>query len=121
MNRGIIVRIFICIAVFGFCLYSHIDKQNQLTKLRIQLPAVAKEVSSIQEENTRLQYKIDQFEDPTCLMQLARAEAYSHLKHPLYKEVVTINRGKPLEGADPDKKESEVVRFSPRVVVGVKH
>lgn len=86
-------RILLCIFSFGVFLYSYIDKQNQVTKLRISVPEVALQVKSLKEENTRLQYLIEQFENPAHLMELARGEEYHHLKHPLVKEVLACPQG----------------------------
>lgn len=93
MNKGLLIRIVICIFSFGFLLYSYIDKQNNLTELRILIPGLVKEIKTIREENTRLQYEIDQFENPGHLMELARHSQFSHLKHPFIKDVLTVNEG----------------------------
>lgn len=119
MKQGVTIRILICIVVLGFCLYSHIDKQNSLTHLRIELPALSKEVKAMRAENARLQYEIDQFEDPSELLGLARAEAFSHLKHPLYREVLTLNEGICFNKVS--EEESSAPAALPRnVVIGVK-
>jgi hypothetical protein len=76
--------------VFGLCLYSYLDTQNQLTHLKICLPEVEKEMLLIREENQRLAYQIDQFENPTHLIELAHYPEYAHLKHPLIKEILTV-------------------------------
>src|SRR5438045_707399 len=83
-------RIFICILGAGVLLYAYIDKQNELTELRLQIPQLAKEVKSIQEENTRLQYEIDRFESPIHLMELSRKPEFGHLKHPYLSDIITL-------------------------------
>lgn len=93
MNKGLTLRLLTCILAFGICLYSYIDKQNELTRLRIHIPGMSKDLKAIQEENTRLQYEIDTFENPQHLMELTRLGEYSHLKHPLAKEIVTCESG----------------------------
>ncbi len=74
----------------GLCLYSFIDMQNEVTEFRIRLPQLAKEIKAVEEENDRLRYEIEQFENPQHLMQLARRPEFSHLKHPLLKEILTV-------------------------------
>lgn len=87
---GILFKLGICLSVFGFCLYSYLNTQNQLTRLKICLPEVEKEIKLIQEENRRLAYELDQFENPAHLIELAHRPEYAHLKHPLLKEILTV-------------------------------
>lgn len=88
--KGLLLRLGFCLSVFGFCLYSYLETQNQLTHLKIRLPDVEKEVKLIQEENRRLAYEIDQFESPAHLIELAHHPEFAHLKHPLLKEILTV-------------------------------
>lgn len=88
--RSLLFRLGICLGVFGLCLYSYLDAQNQVTHLKIRLPEVEKEMKLIQEENRRLAYQIDQFESPAHLIELAHYPEYAHLKHPLIKEILTV-------------------------------
>ena len=66
-SRGVLLRILLCIAVFGVLLYSYVDRQNDVTRLRLEIPQLAKEIKDLSEENTRLQYEIDLFESPQNL------------------------------------------------------
>ena len=88
--RSLLFRLGLCIAVFGFCLYSYLERQNELTQLKIQLPETEREISLIREENRRLSYEIDRFQSPSHLIELAHRPEFSHLKHPLLKEVLTV-------------------------------
>ncbi len=88
--KGLLLRIGVCLGVFGFCLYSYLERQNELTQLKIRLPEIEKEIKLIQEENRRLTYEIDQFESPSHLIELAHYPEYAHLKHPLLKEIITV-------------------------------
>lgn len=97
MVKEISLQVAFCLVALGLSLYSFIDQQNDVTELRMQLPALSKELKTIQEENMRLQYQIDQFENPQHLMDLARQNEFSHLKHPLSKEIVTLEQGLALE------------------------
>lgn len=87
---GVLLKLGVCLSVFGLCLYSYLDTQNQVTQLKIQLPEVEKEIQLIQEENRRLSYQIEQFESPAHLIELAHHPEYAHLKHPLLKEILTV-------------------------------
>lgn len=89
MNH-ILLRLGVCLLVFGFCLYSYLETQNQLTALKIKIPEIDRELSFIREENRRLSYEVDQFQSPSHLIELARHPEFSHLKHPVLKEVLTV-------------------------------
>jgi hypothetical protein len=90
------IRLMICILAAAFTLYLYIEKQNELTELRLYLPVLGKEVKRIQEENTRLTYEIDRFESPIHLMELARKPEFSHLKYGFVKDVVILPEPPPL-------------------------
>jgi cell division protein FtsL len=90
MNFGVFFRLISCILFLVFFLYAYISKQNTITRLRLEIPQIAKKVESVKAENTRLQFEIDQFENPLNLMEIARRPEYRHLKHPLLNEIVTI-------------------------------
>lgn len=93
MNGKWSIRFALCLAAIGFSLYGHIEKQNQITSLRIQLPENVRALKSLQEDNTRLRYEIEQFESPEHLIELARHQEYSHLHHPLVKDVLNMPQG----------------------------
>lgn len=86
----LLARLGICIGVLGACFYSYLNLQNALTHLKIQIPQKEREIQLIREENSRLAYEIGQFESPNHLIELASRPEYSHLKHPVLKEVLTV-------------------------------
>ena len=90
---GTLFRIFVCIFWAGLLLYNLVSHQNALTTLRLEIPPLAKEARKIQEDNARLEYEIDRFENPIHLMQLQRQPEYSHLKHPLTKDIIILPAG----------------------------
>lgn len=90
----LLVRIFVCIVGVGLLLYAYIDKQNALTELRLQIPQIAKEVKSIQDENHRLEYEIDRFESPIHLMELSRKPEFGHFKYPYSRDIISLPRKK---------------------------
>ena len=83
-------QLFIGIAIVAFSLYAYIEKHNQLTALRIEVPILTKKLKSVEEENTRLQYEIEKFENPLNLMQLARKPQFGHLKHPYTNDIIQL-------------------------------
>jgi hypothetical protein len=64
-----------------------VDKKIEFMGLRLHIPLVIKELRSIQEENNRLQYEIERFENPSHLMELARKPEFGHLQHPLLQDI----------------------------------
>jgi len=120
MNKPLLLRLLACMFGFSFFLYSYLNKQNELTQLRIQLPLFAKEIKAAEEENTRLKYEIDQFENPEHLIELARRNEFSHLKYPLAKEIVTLQEGLALSLPEQEKEE-RLVSFKPQVILGAGH
>lgn len=88
--RNLLLKLGFCLSVFAFCLYSYLNMQNEVTQLKIRLPAVEKEIRLIQEENRHLSYEIEQFENPAHLIELIHHPEYAHLKHPLMKEILTV-------------------------------
>jgi len=117
MNKGILYRILACIFGLGVCLYSYVDKQNEVTRLRLEIPLIAKQIKDIREENTRLQYEIDQFENPQHLMELARNHEYSHLKHPFARDIVTVQEGLTLGAPSEDR--SDIGQIRPKVTLAI--
>ena len=90
MNTGVFIRVFLCILTVGVFLYAFINKQNRITKLRLQIPVVSCELQAVQQENIRLQFEIDQFENPAYLMELSRLPQFRHLKYPFVNEIITV-------------------------------
>ena len=122
MKMGAFAKFFFCIFLFGVSLYSYIDMQNSVTALRIRIPALAQVVKNIEEENVRLQYEIDEFENPLHLIQLARQYKLDHLKHPLVCDVVHLKEGIALQPAPHVQEEVFHVK-QPRITLalGAKH
>lgn len=84
------MRLLVCILTASVMLLAYIEKQNDLTELRLAIPALAKELKSIQDENIRLKYEIERFESPSHLMELARKPEFSYLKFPYLSEEIII-------------------------------
>lgn len=87
---GLLLRLGLCLSVSGLFLYSYLEKQNELTELKILLPQIEKDVNLIREENRRLAYEVDRFENPAHLIEIAHYPEYGHLRHPLLKEILTV-------------------------------
>lgn len=90
MQMHVLTRIGFCLLIFGACLFSYLDKRNELTQRRMRLPALQKEVATLREQVKRLQYEVERFESPNHLMELARLPQYGHLKHPFIRDILTV-------------------------------
>jgi hypothetical protein len=119
-NQGPLIRILVCIGAFGIFLYSYVDTQNDVTKRRLEIPVLAKEIKDMKEANTRLQYEIDLFESPEHLMELARHSEYSHLKQPMLKEILTMQEGLALEVSSEETEEKTSARPKLKFAIGAK-
>ncbi len=95
-NIHLYVRLLICIMGAGLALYFTIEKQNELTELRLMIPVLSKEVRHIQEDNTRLQYEIEYYESPIHMMELVRKPEFSHLKFPSLQDVILLPEREPI-------------------------
>jgi len=93
MTLPTLIRLLLCIFLFGGSLFLYLSQGNALTELRIELPDLWEELAQLEEQNARLSYEIDQLESPARLMQLARQPEFSHLVHPLLDEVVVLPKG----------------------------
>ncbi len=120
-HTGSLFRIFLCIGVGGALLYSYVDKQNAVTRRRLQIPVLAKEIKDLKEENTRMQYEIDLFESPQHLMELARHSEFSHLKHPMLKEIVTMPQGLALQVSSEEEQHRVATPPKLKFAIGAKH
>ena len=89
-KKAFILQIFLCFIVLGISLIAYLEKQNDLTDLRLYVPRLVLEIKGIQEENAQLKYQIQQFESPDHLIKMAAAAEFSHLKHPLGKEILVL-------------------------------
>jgi hypothetical protein len=90
MRKIFFVQVLVCAFSCGGVLYAYVQKQNDLIKVRIELPKLAREVRLLEELNSRLRYEIERFENPRHLMNLAKRPEFSHLKHPLIGEIFVL-------------------------------
>lgn len=97
MTKYLFIKLILCVSVVGFSLIVYIDHLNKVTKLRLVIPDLAKEIKDLQEENHRLRYEIDIFESPLHLMELTRQAEFSHLKYPYNNQIHNLPLGKPVQ------------------------
>lgn len=92
MNIRLFIKIFLCLFIFGLMLYRYLDRQNTITELRLQIPALEINLSSLLEENVDLQFIIDHFESPENLMELLNLPDYSYLKYIQENEIIDLSK-----------------------------
>ncbi|MGC1878984.1 MAG: hypothetical protein WA347_02430 [Rhabdochlamydiaceae bacterium] len=119
-NKGPLIRILVCIVACGGFLYSYVDTQNSITRLRLEIPVLANKIKELKEENIHLQYEIDLFESPQHLMELTRHSEFSHLKYPMLKEIVTMQEGLALQVSSDELEERVTARPKVKFAIGAK-
>jgi hypothetical protein len=92
------LKIIASITLASATIYMHIQKQNQLTSLRMKIPLLIKELKEIQEENRLLRYAIAADTNPGRLQQVLRTPDYSHLKYARENQLLILPEGKILPG-----------------------
>lgn len=90
MKLGRLFRCILCIIAMGYFQYVYLQRQHEVTKLRIEIPRLSANVKKAKEENLHLRFLVDQFENPQYLGKIARDKRFSHLKYPLLSEIITI-------------------------------
>ena len=104
MKKIFFVQVLVCAFSCGGVLYAYVRHQNDVTKVRIELPRLTREVRQLEEQNSRLRYEIERFENPKHLMELAKRPEFSHLKHPLIGEIFVLQIKEDLQEAKEESK-----------------
>ncbi len=92
--RSVLLRVLFCVFMAGATLYAFIERQNRMTKMRLEIPILEKEVRMFKEESRRLKYEIEMFENPVHLIELLQKPEFGHLKHPHIDEVTIIDESR---------------------------
>ncbi len=90
LSLSISVRILLCIAIAVGFVYAYIEKQNELTEVRLLIPSINKELKGLRESNARLRFAIISFENPANLLELSKKPELSYLKFPNASDVTVI-------------------------------
>lgn len=97
MSKGLLIRLLICVFILGGFLYTYIDRQNDLTELKMEIPKLAKSLKQLEEENAHLSLEIERLESPDRLIKLLRQKDYSHLRYPYVDEIFKVDRESSME------------------------
>lgn len=109
-----LVRVLICLLVLGLGMYFYIDKINEQTQLRMQIPKLEKELEELAQKNIQLGYQLEHFNNPQHLHKLAQRPEYSHLKFPFMEEVMVVS-SKVAKRDEKIYEEMELVKSSAKV------
>jgi hypothetical protein len=120
MKNVLVIKVLISAFSLSGVLYAYLEQHNDLTKLRIRIPEIAKEVHFVEEENVRLRLEIDRFENPKHLMELAKRPEYRHLKHPIIDDILVVAPGRPLEPREEIENSHKASGVWPGVVIGAR-
>ncbi|WP_201456812.1 hypothetical protein [Chlamydia sp. 17-3921] len=82
MNKSRFLRLFCCFFCFGCLLYNYINKQNMITKLRLDIPSLWTNLRTLEQENVALNFLINKIERPDHLMEIADLPEYQYLEYP---------------------------------------
>lgn len=85
-----LVRLGVCVAVFGWALFSYLDEHHTLAQVKVQLPALEKRLAVIREENRLMRCELEELENPSRLIELVHRPEFGYLKHPLLREILTV-------------------------------
>lgn len=80
--------LFFCLLTVAILLVVYISFCNQLSQMQMEIPQIGRVVKRLEEDNNRLQYEIECFENSLHLLELLRQPEYSHLKMPYRNEVI---------------------------------
>jgi hypothetical protein len=91
---GFFLRILICIVIFGLAQFAYVARHNALTEKRLLIPILEQKLQKIIEENERLSFEKESFENPIHLLELLQRPQYKHLKHPQLNDIIIIKENK---------------------------
>lgn len=120
MRNLILVKVALCLFSSSGVLYAYLQQQNELTRLKIEIPKLAKEVRILDEINTRLHYEIEQFENPEHLLMVAKRPEFGHLKYPVMGDILVMNSSKESIPETQEEKLESLILPSPQIILGTR-
>ncbi len=94
---GIFVRIITCIIFLCLLVYSYIDKQNDVTERRLEIPTISREIRELEGATSKLHYEVERFESPVHLIELSRKPEFGHLKNLYLEDILQLPEGNALQ------------------------
>ena len=90
MNRYRFWRLFTCLSLLCCALSRYIDKQNDLTKLRLEIPCLWAQLRRVEQENVSLHFLLEKLENPEHLLQIASLPEYQYLEYPSEEKISVL-------------------------------
>lgn len=75
-------RVLFSFTLFGAALFSYVDRENSLTKARLELFPIAKEIKELEESNAAHSFELAEIYAPHHLLELAMDPEFGHLTAP---------------------------------------
>jgi hypothetical protein len=88
-----------------------------VTAQRIRIPQLVQEIKALDEQNVKLRYEIEIFENPLHLLAISHFFGLDHLKHPLLCDENHLKEGKALY-LEPLKQPELFYVKQPRITLG---
>lgn len=85
------IRLLMLITISCLFLYAFLEQKNRLMQLQLEIPKLEKELKLLVEENRRMSYEIERFENPKNLLELSRKPRFRHLKQPALSATEVIH------------------------------
>lgn len=85
--RALFARLGICICLFGAFLVRHVQRQNDLTRLRLEIPQIAMQARDLQERALQLREEVGKHLAPKALLDQLDRGLFDHLSVPLPQQI----------------------------------
>ncbi len=80
--KGLLWRSGACILLLGAFLLHHVERQNELTRLRLEIPQIDMQWRALQERALQLRGKVLSRQTPRALLAQLQKPEFAHLKNP---------------------------------------
>lgn len=80
-------RLIACVLALAFSLYAYIDLHNAVTRLRVDIPRLKRQVREWEERNTALSFQLSRYESPAFLTQRLQDPRFGHLHFPSEQDI----------------------------------
>ncbi|WP_213318474.1 hypothetical protein [Chlamydiifrater volucris] len=93
MHKLLFFRLAACCLFSAILMYSYVNKQNEITKVRLAIPRTSADLRELEEENVSLSFIIERYESSENLMEIASLPEYEGLHYPTIDSLVFLDAG----------------------------
>lgn len=79
---GLLWRASACIVLLGAFLLHHVKRQNELTRLRLEIPQIDMQWRALQERALQIRSTVQSQQTPKALLAKLQRPEFAHLKNP---------------------------------------